>query len=61
MKERFEWLQSRCDEAGNRALPCVLLVGDSISRAYYEDVRRELAGGCATLAKAVAEAVKGVL
>ena len=34
MKERFEWVQSWCDEAPSNDLPRVLLIGDSITRQY---------------------------
>ena len=46
MKERWEWVQSWCDETANRELPRVLLVGDSITRGYYDMVKRKLAGVC---------------
>lgn len=44
MKETFEWMQSWCDHTEKTDLPRVLLVGDSITRAYQEKVR-ELLGG----------------
>jgi len=46
MKERFEWVQSWCDEAPNEDLPRVLLIGDSITRQYQESVRKLLDGKC---------------
>lgn len=46
MKERYEWIQSWCDEAPNSDLPRVLLVGDSITLGYQESVRRKLKGVC---------------
>ena len=44
MKETFEWIQSWCDHADKNDLPRVLLVGDSITRAYQEKVRELLRG-----------------
>ena len=46
MKERFEWIQSWCDETLNEDLPRVLLIGDSITRQYQERVRESLRGKC---------------
>lgn len=46
MKEEFEWIQTWCDHTDKKDLPRVLLVGDSITRAYYEDVRNKLGGKC---------------
>lgn len=46
MKERFEWINSWCDEALNADLPRVLLVGDSITMGYQEKVRQKLKGVC---------------
>lgn len=45
-KERWEWIQSWCDETASRELPRVLLVGDSITRGYQDMVRKKLAGIC---------------
>lgn len=45
-KERYEWVQSWCDEADKDDLPRVLLVGDSITRGYESAVRKMLAGKC---------------
>ena len=44
MKETFEWIQSWCDHADKNDLPRVLLVGDSIVRAYREKVGELLRG-----------------
>ena len=46
MKERFEWVQSCCDEAPSNDLPRVLLIGDSITRQYQDRVRELLRGKC---------------
>lgn len=46
MKERFEWVQSWCDEAPSNDLPRVLLIGDSITRQYQDRVRGLLRGKC---------------
>lgn len=46
MKEEFEWIQSWCDRTDKKDLPRVLLVGDSITRAYYEFVKEKLEGKC---------------
>ena len=46
MKERFEWVQSWCDEALSDDLPRVLLIGDSITRQYQARVRELLRGKC---------------
>ena len=46
MKERFEWVQSWCDETVNVDLPRVLLVGDSITDSYQGKVRELLRGVC---------------
>lgn len=35
MKERFEWVQSWCDEALSDDLPRVLLIGDSINERVF--------------------------
>ena len=45
-KERFEWIQSWCDEADKDDLPRVLLVGDSITCGYQKIVRKALRGKC---------------
>ena len=45
-KERYEWIQSWCDEADKTDKPRVLLVGDSIARGYEKIVREKLAGVC---------------
>ncbi len=44
MKETFEWIQTWCDHTEKNDLPRVLLVGDSITRAYQERVREILSG-----------------
>lgn len=44
MKETFEWMQSWCDHTEKTDLPRVLLVGDSITRAYQEKARKLLDG-----------------
>lgn len=46
MKERFEWINSWCDETLNADLPRVLLVGDSITLGYQDKVRQRLKGIC---------------
>lgn len=46
MKERFEWINSWCDETAKADLPRVLLVGDSITLGYQEKVRQKLKGVC---------------
>ena len=46
MKERFEWVQSWCDEAPSNDLPRVLLIGDSITRQYQDRIRELLRGKC---------------
>ena len=45
-KERFEWIQSWCDEADKTDKPRVLLVGDSITHGYQAIVRELLQGVC---------------
>ena len=45
-KERFEWIHSWCDETASTDLPRVLLVGDSITHGYQEQVRELLKGVC---------------
>ena len=45
-KEQKEWLQSWCDDTNNSDLPRVLLIGDSITRAYQGVVREGLKGIC---------------
>jgi hypothetical protein len=42
--ERTEWTMSSGPEKVDAALPNVLLVGDSITRAYFPDVAKDLAG-----------------
>ena len=44
MKETYEWIHSWCDEAGKHDLPRVLLVGDSITHSYQNEVRELLKG-----------------
>ncbi len=44
MKETFEWVQSWCDHTDLHDLPRVLLIGDSITRSYQQEVRERLAG-----------------
>ncbi len=46
MKERFEWVQSWCDETLSDDLPRVLLIGDSITRQYQDRVRELLRDKC---------------
>ena len=43
-KETFEWMQSWCDHTEKTDLPRLLLIGDSITRAYESKVRELLAG-----------------
>ena len=45
-KETFEWITSWSDYARNTDKPRVLLIGDSIVRAYQEIVRKELREEC---------------
>ena len=45
-KERYEWIQSWCDEADKTDKPRVLLVGDSITRGYETIVRELLSDFC---------------
>ena len=44
-KERYEWVQSWCDEADEEGAR-VLLIGDSITRGYEKMVRERLHGVC---------------
>ena len=46
MKERFEWINSWCEETSEKDLPRVLLVGDSITMGYQDKVRQKLKGVC---------------
>ena len=45
-KERFEWIQSWCDEADKNDKPRVLLIGDSITYGYQAIVRELLRDFC---------------
>lgn len=45
-KERYEWIQSWCDEADKNDKPRVLLVGDSITFGYQAIVRELLCDVC---------------
>ncbi len=45
-KERYEWIQSWCDEADKSDKPRVLLVGDSITHGYESIVRELLKDVC---------------
>lgn len=45
-KERYEWIQSWCDEADKQDKPRVLLVGDSIVQGYQAIVRELLRDVC---------------
>ena len=45
-KERYEWIQSWCDEADKQDKPRVLLVGDSITCGYQAIVRELLRDTC---------------
>jgi acyl-CoA thioesterase-1 len=45
-KERFEWIQSWCDEADKTDKPRVLLIGDSITCGYQAIVRELLRDVC---------------
>ena len=45
-KERFEWINSWCDEADKTDKPRVLLVGDSITYGYQAIVRELLKDVC---------------
>ena len=45
-KERFEWIQSWCDEADKTDKPRVLLIGDSITYGYQAIVRELLHDFC---------------
>ena len=42
--EKVEWTWAESPDAPNPALPNVLLLGDSITRAYYPEVTEKLAG-----------------
>ncbi len=44
MHERYEWIHSWADEADKADLPRILLVGDSITYFYQEQVREKLRG-----------------
>ena len=41
-KERFEWIESWCEETTNKDKPRVLLIGDSITRGYQQSVKEKL-------------------
>jgi hypothetical protein len=43
-RESIEWSDIWISHANETNLPCVLLIGDSITRAYYPDVERRLFG-----------------
>ena len=43
-KESIEWCDIWISHANETNLPRVLLIGDSITRAYYPDVEKRLAG-----------------
>src|SRR3984957_5729086 len=43
-KEPIEWCDIWISHADETNLPRVLLIGDSITRAYYPEVERQLAG-----------------
>jgi hypothetical protein len=43
-KESIEWCDIWISHANETNLPRVLLIGDSITRAYYPDVEKDLAG-----------------
>ena len=45
-RETYEWCRSWMDHADATDLPRVLLIGDSITNGYQEDVRRLLEGIC---------------
>jgi lysophospholipase L1-like esterase len=45
-KEWFEWISSWCEASTQNDLPRVLLIGDSITRGYQEQVRLLLKGKC---------------
>lgn len=46
-RERIEWLDVWVDEGQTTTLPRVLLIGDSITRAYYKEVEASLTGHAA--------------
>src|SRR3984885_11339417 len=43
-KESIEWCDIWISHANETNLPRVLLIGDSITRAYYPDVEKRIAG-----------------
>lgn len=43
-REHIEWIQIWLPHVNEKGLPQVLLIGDSITRAYYKDVSRDLKG-----------------
>ena len=45
-RETYEWCRSWMDHADATDLPRVLLIGDSITNGYQEEVRRLLGGIC---------------
>ncbi|MBR1677265.1 MAG: SGNH/GDSL hydrolase family protein [Clostridia bacterium] len=45
-KETYEWVHSWCDQTQKNDLPRVLLIGDSITFGYQEEVRKLLEGVC---------------
>lgn len=52
IRERIEWIDIWVTDADKHDLPRVLLIGDSITRGYFNDVEKKLAGKayCARLA-----------
>src|ERR1700728_875701 len=44
-KQSIEWCDIWISHANETNLPRVLLIGDSITRAYYPEVEKRLAGG----------------
>ena len=60
-KERFEWINSWCDEADKSDKPRVLLVGDSITYGYQKIVRELLRDFCYVDALATSYAIDNKL
>jgi hypothetical protein len=44
IRERFEWADIWVTDADKSDLPRVLLIGDSITRGYFDGVEKQLAG-----------------
>ena len=44
IRERIEWADIWVTDADKNDLPRVLLIGDSITRGYFDGVEKQLAG-----------------